>query len=262
MPPNARTPKSFSAGLLSIPSSPKPVLIPGVALTHVQDLALGLVEPHEVHMGPLLELVQVPLDGILSLRHEEYLEHVPGKLEHVQRKAIKTEKGLTRERHDEGVGFVQSGEEKEPTTAFTYKVRGADLESVLEGQIRVDKGRQGEDEGILKPRKEHGESPVFILALVVFISLLPPPCLLPVTATKMRLSSISISLVLGSPELGQYSRCGLASAERREAVEASKLGNHSQMYEGQGLIPLLKQVEGWVRRVKKPEHSLPAGGGL
>jgi len=32
----------------------------------VQDLALGLVEPHEVHVGPLLQLVQVPLDGILS----------------------------------------------------------------------------------------------------------------------------------------------------------------------------------------------------
>ncbi|KAK4810611.1 hypothetical protein QYF61_007348 [Mycteria americana] len=40
------------------------VLIPGVALTQVQDLALGLVEPHEIHMGPLLELAQVPLDGI------------------------------------------------------------------------------------------------------------------------------------------------------------------------------------------------------
>jgi len=33
----------------------------------VQDLALGLVEPHKVHKGPLLELVQVPLDGILKL---------------------------------------------------------------------------------------------------------------------------------------------------------------------------------------------------
>jgi len=32
----------------------------------VQDLALGVVEPHVVHMGPLLKLVQVPLDGILS----------------------------------------------------------------------------------------------------------------------------------------------------------------------------------------------------
>ncbi|KAK4830491.1 LOW QUALITY PROTEIN: hypothetical protein QYF61_011404, partial [Mycteria americana] len=45
---------------------PQPVLIPGVALTQVQDLALGLVEPHEVHMGPLLELVL--LNGIPSLR--------------------------------------------------------------------------------------------------------------------------------------------------------------------------------------------------
>ncbi|KAK4829686.1 hypothetical protein QYF61_006061, partial [Mycteria americana] len=34
------------------------VLMLGVALTQVQELALGLVEPHEVHMGPLLELVQ------------------------------------------------------------------------------------------------------------------------------------------------------------------------------------------------------------
>ena len=37
-----------------------------VVPTQVQGLALGLVEPHEVHTGPLLELVQVPLDGILS----------------------------------------------------------------------------------------------------------------------------------------------------------------------------------------------------
>ena len=42
--------------------------MPGVALTQVQDLALGLAELHEVHMGPLLKLVQVPLDGIPSLR--------------------------------------------------------------------------------------------------------------------------------------------------------------------------------------------------
>jgi len=32
----------------------------------VQDFALGLVAPHEVHRGPLLKLVQVPLNGILS----------------------------------------------------------------------------------------------------------------------------------------------------------------------------------------------------
>jgi len=35
-----------------------------IALTQVQHLALGLLEPHQVHVGPLLKLVQVPLDGI------------------------------------------------------------------------------------------------------------------------------------------------------------------------------------------------------
>ncbi|KAK4831745.1 hypothetical protein QYF61_018943 [Mycteria americana] len=50
------------------PFIPQPVLIPGVALTQVQDPALGLVESHEVHAGPILQLVQVPLDGIPSLR--------------------------------------------------------------------------------------------------------------------------------------------------------------------------------------------------
>ncbi|KAK4828585.1 hypothetical protein QYF61_027675 [Mycteria americana] len=50
------------------PFIPQPVLIPGVAPTQVQDFALGLVEPHEVHTGPLLELVQVPLDSMPSLR--------------------------------------------------------------------------------------------------------------------------------------------------------------------------------------------------
>jgi len=41
----------------------------GITLTHVQDLALGLVEPHEVRTGPPLKPVKVPLDGILSLQH-------------------------------------------------------------------------------------------------------------------------------------------------------------------------------------------------
>jgi len=38
---------------------PQPLLIAGVALTQMQDLALGLVEPHEIHTGPFLELIQV-----------------------------------------------------------------------------------------------------------------------------------------------------------------------------------------------------------
>ena len=47
----------------------QPVLVAGVAPTDVQEPALGLVEPHEVHTGSLVELVQVPLDGIMSLRY-------------------------------------------------------------------------------------------------------------------------------------------------------------------------------------------------
>ena len=35
---------------------------------HVQDLVLGLVEPHEVQMGPLLWPVKVHLDGFSSLK--------------------------------------------------------------------------------------------------------------------------------------------------------------------------------------------------
>jgi len=43
---------------------PQPLLMLGVAPTHMQNLALGLVEPHEVHTGPLLELVQSPRWGL------------------------------------------------------------------------------------------------------------------------------------------------------------------------------------------------------
>lgn len=42
------------------PSVPQPVLIPGIALTQVEDPACGLVELHEDHMGPFLDLLQVP----------------------------------------------------------------------------------------------------------------------------------------------------------------------------------------------------------
>ena len=46
----------------------QPVFVLGIALIHVQDLALGLVELHEVRMGPPLKPVKVPLDGIPSLQ--------------------------------------------------------------------------------------------------------------------------------------------------------------------------------------------------
>ena len=46
------------------PFSAQPVVVLVIALTHVQDLALGLVDLHEVRMGPLLKPVKVSLDGI------------------------------------------------------------------------------------------------------------------------------------------------------------------------------------------------------
>ena len=46
-----------------------PVLILGVAQTQVQDLALCLVELHEVCTGSPLKPAKVPLDGIPSLQH-------------------------------------------------------------------------------------------------------------------------------------------------------------------------------------------------
>ena len=54
------------------PFIPYLVLIPEVTPTHVQDLALGLVETRKVHTGLLLKLVQVPLDGIASLTHVDH----------------------------------------------------------------------------------------------------------------------------------------------------------------------------------------------
>jgi len=39
------------------PFIPQSLLIAGFAPIEMQDAALGLVEPHEVHMGPLLQLV-------------------------------------------------------------------------------------------------------------------------------------------------------------------------------------------------------------
>ena len=43
------------------PFSTQPVFVLGIALTQVQDLALGLVELHRVGLGPALSSVQVPL---------------------------------------------------------------------------------------------------------------------------------------------------------------------------------------------------------
>jgi len=43
------------------------VLMLGTAQTRVQNLALGLVELHELHLGPSLKLAKLPLDDLPSL---------------------------------------------------------------------------------------------------------------------------------------------------------------------------------------------------
>ncbi|KAK4821205.1 hypothetical protein QYF61_015773 [Mycteria americana] len=50
------------------PLFPKPVALHGVAVAQVQDLALGLVKPHTIDLGPLIQPVQVPLQSLPTLQ--------------------------------------------------------------------------------------------------------------------------------------------------------------------------------------------------
>ena len=43
------------------PLFPEPVALHGVVVAQVQDLALGLVEPHTIGPSPLIQPVQIPL---------------------------------------------------------------------------------------------------------------------------------------------------------------------------------------------------------
>lgn len=61
---SSSNPKHFSARLLSLHQSLSKL---GIALTHVQELALGLLELHEAHMGALLQLVHISLNIIHAL---------------------------------------------------------------------------------------------------------------------------------------------------------------------------------------------------
>ena len=65
------------------PLPAQPVFMFEIAPTQVQDLALGLVCLHEVHTGPPLQPVEVPLDGIPHLKHVDCTTHlgVVGKLD-------------------------------------------------------------------------------------------------------------------------------------------------------------------------------------
>ncbi|KAK4815625.1 LOW QUALITY PROTEIN: hypothetical protein QYF61_004840 [Mycteria americana] len=50
------------------PLFPKPVELHGDAVAQVQDLALGLVKPHTVDLGPSIQPVQVPLQSLPTLK--------------------------------------------------------------------------------------------------------------------------------------------------------------------------------------------------
>ncbi|KAK4811271.1 hypothetical protein QYF61_023323 [Mycteria americana] len=50
------------------PLFPEPVALHGVAVAQVQDLALGLVEPHTIDLGPSIQPVQVPLQTLPTLQ--------------------------------------------------------------------------------------------------------------------------------------------------------------------------------------------------
>ncbi|KAK4822635.1 hypothetical protein QYF61_018587 [Mycteria americana] len=50
------------------PLFPKPVALHGVAVTQVQDLALGLVKPHTTDLSPSIQPVQVPLQSLPALQ--------------------------------------------------------------------------------------------------------------------------------------------------------------------------------------------------
>ncbi|KAK4821227.1 hypothetical protein QYF61_015795, partial [Mycteria americana] len=50
------------------PLFPKPVVLHGVAVAQVQDLALGLVKPHTIDLSPSIQPVQVPLQSLPTLK--------------------------------------------------------------------------------------------------------------------------------------------------------------------------------------------------
>ena len=62
-----RHPQGLLLGAAFNPFSTQPAFVLGIVLTHVMDLALHLVELHEVCTGPPLKPAQVPLDDIPSL---------------------------------------------------------------------------------------------------------------------------------------------------------------------------------------------------
>lgn len=53
--------------------STQPVLVLGIVPTQVQDLALSLIEHHEVLLGLCLKPIKIPLDDIPALQHVNHI---------------------------------------------------------------------------------------------------------------------------------------------------------------------------------------------
>ena len=64
---SANSPAAFTSRKLSRHCS-KPVVLPGVAVAKMQDPALGLVELHPVGLSPVIQPVQIPLQGLTTAR--------------------------------------------------------------------------------------------------------------------------------------------------------------------------------------------------
>ncbi|KAK4814519.1 hypothetical protein QYF61_021620 [Mycteria americana] len=67
-PPGDQHPQVLFCWSAFQPLFPKPVALRGVLVTHVQDLALSLVEPHTTGLGPSIQPVQVPLQTLPTLK--------------------------------------------------------------------------------------------------------------------------------------------------------------------------------------------------
>ncbi|KAK4824309.1 hypothetical protein QYF61_013054 [Mycteria americana] len=61
-------PQDFFRRAAFQPLFPKPVALHGVVVTQVQDPALGLVKPHTIDLGPLIQPVQIPLQSLPTLK--------------------------------------------------------------------------------------------------------------------------------------------------------------------------------------------------
>lgn len=61
------TPRSISSTVFQT-LCPKPVALPRVVVTKVQDLSLGLLELHPIGLNRVIQPVQIPLKGLFTLR--------------------------------------------------------------------------------------------------------------------------------------------------------------------------------------------------